>query len=158
MRILSVTHLLLLLCASSLAAAIPQTPKVDKVLPASPSALANLPGVFFYEQCDTIPDLASRWQNVGGDGGNFSLSTVDALSGSKSLQQKYKPLTEFPAGADSGGGYVYGGYPDRLIDERVLGNHHSGTGQRHHGGEAWDGLGLLPSGEIVGRIGTEQQN
>ncbi len=104
MQKLSVTLLVILLSVSSLAAATPQTPKVDRVLPASPSALANLPGVFFYEQCDTIPDLASRWQDVGGD---FTISTVDALSGSKSLQMKYRPLADYDSTEDAGeAGYV----------------------------------------------------
>ncbi|MBW7997359.1 MAG: hypothetical protein FVQ81_12465 [Candidatus Glassbacteria bacterium] len=72
------------------------------MLPASPSPLADAPGVFFYEQCDTIADLQSRWQNVGDDDGNFALSTADALSGGRSLRQKYRPLSEYGEGEDPG--------------------------------------------------------
>jgi hypothetical protein len=109
---MSVTSLVFLLLAMPLLAATPPTPKIDKVLPASPSALAELPGVFFYEQCDTIPNLASRWQNVGGD---FTISRVDALSGSKSLRMKYKPLTDYGSGEDPGeAGYVGRFFGDKL--------------------------------------------
>ncbi len=102
MRKLSVTQLILLLLAMPLLAAAPPTPKVDKVLPASPSALADLPGVFFYEQCDTIQDLSPRWQNVSSDGGNFRLSRTDALSGNTALRQTYKPLADYDSTEDAG--------------------------------------------------------
>jgi hypothetical protein len=89
-------------------AAEPQMPKVERVRPLVPDPIASAPGVFFFEDLETITDLRERFQDQGLDEGRFRISDVDPFSGKKSIQQTYKPLSEFAQGADPGNaGWVW---------------------------------------------------
>ena len=86
----------------------PATPKVERVRPLAPDPVASAPGVFFFEDLEAISDLKERFQDQGTDEGRFRTSDVDPFSGKKSIQQTYKPLSEFPEGADPGSaGWVW---------------------------------------------------
>ncbi len=113
-RKLSVVQLILpLLIAMPLAAAAPETPKVDKVLPASPSALADAPGVFFREDFETLTDLSERFHDLSTDYGNFGVTSPEGLSGFHSLRQTYRPLTDYAQGEDPGNaGWVWRSFGD----------------------------------------------
>jgi hypothetical protein len=86
----------------------PAIPKVERVKPLAPDPIASAPGVFFFEDLETMTDLKERFQDQGTDEGRFRISDVDPFSGKKSIQQTYKPLSEFAQGADPGSaGWVW---------------------------------------------------
>ena len=86
----------------------PQTPKVERVRPLAPDPAASAPGVFLFDDLETITDLKERFQDQGTDEGRFRISDVDRFSGKKSIQQSYKPLSEFAQDADPGSaGWVW---------------------------------------------------
>ncbi len=102
--------------------AAPETPKVDRVKPLSPDPLKSAPGVFFYEDLETITDLKGRFNDLGLDDGRFRITTVDPVGGEKSIQQTYVPLAEIPQGADPGSaGWVwrfFGDNPHGRVENR----------------------------------------
>jgi len=94
--------------ASGVQGAEPPTPKIDLVRPLEEDPVREAPGVFFFEDLETIQDLKDRFQDQGLDGGRFRISDTDALSGTKAIQQTYRPLSEFADDEDPGSaGWVW---------------------------------------------------
>ncbi|MBN2289159.1 MAG: hypothetical protein JXQ83_07485 [Candidatus Glassbacteria bacterium] len=89
-------------CAVSLYAAVPETPKVERVKPLAADPLKTLPGVFFHEDFESINNLKQSFHDIGDDGGRFCIDGADALSGRRAIKQTYRPLTEFASDEDPG--------------------------------------------------------
>lgn len=94
-KILTLSLLLSLVTTFALAAE-PEIPKINLVKPLNPDPLSTGPGVFFYENLETIADLSNSFHDIGRDNGRFLISRADAMSGRKSIQQKYLPITSYP--------------------------------------------------------------
>ncbi|MCZ7646478.1 MAG: hypothetical protein M5U26_14535 [Planctomycetota bacterium] len=69
-------------------------PLVERVRPLAEDPLKEAPGVFFYEDLETIQKLGESFQDVGGNDGRFRISDTDAFSGKRGIQQEYLPGKE----------------------------------------------------------------
>lgn len=98
------------------------TPKIERVKSLDEDPLSSAPGVFFHEDLETITELKESFHDQGLDGGRFRISDVDPFSGKRSIQQTYRPLTEFPEGADKGSaGWVWRYFGDNPRSSQTRG-------------------------------------
>lgn len=94
------------------------TPKVERVKPLEPDPLKTAPGVFFFEDLETISDLKERFQDRGLSEGRFRISDVDYFSGKKSIQQTYIPKEQMK-GDPGNAGWVWRFFGDNPKSSRV---------------------------------------
>ena len=94
------------------------TPKVERVKPLEPDPLKAAPGVFFYEDLESISALKERFQDQGLAEGRFRISAVDPLSGKKSIQQTYIPKEQME-GDPGSAGWVWRFFGDNPKTSRI---------------------------------------
>jgi len=115
-KIINPPLLLLSLVTAAGMAAQPEVPKVNLIRPLKPDPLSSAPGVFFYESLESINKLSDSFHDIGTDDGRFLISRADAMSGKKSIQQKYLPITSYPDTlAASGAGWAWRFFGDSPI-------------------------------------------
>jgi len=93
---------LFVLFATGVLAGTPETPKVERVKPLKVDPLKSMQGVFFNEDLESINNLKQSFHDIGDDDGRFYISGRDVLSGSRAIEQVYRPLTEFGENDDPG--------------------------------------------------------
>ncbi len=96
----------------------PQTPKVDRVKPLDRDPIVTAPGVFFYENLESIRDLKESFQDQGLAEGRFRLSGADAFSGKMAIQQTYVPKEEMK-GDPGDAGWVWRFFGDNPNSSRL---------------------------------------
>ncbi|MFH1068001.1 MAG: hypothetical protein V1794_00135 [Candidatus Glassbacteria bacterium] len=104
-----------------------ETPKVERVVPASPEPLADAPGVFFHESFESIPSLDRSFHDLGTDNGRFRIENGEALSGGRALVQTYIPLTQYTAAEDPGSA----GWAWRMFGDSPYGSSLIPADQKH---------------------------
>jgi len=65
------------------------TPKVDRVVALEQDPAVEAPGVFFKENFKTIKTLSDQFGDTAEGEGKFNVTSTNAFSGSRSLEQAY---------------------------------------------------------------------
>ncbi len=101
--------------------AIPAIPKVDRVIPLANDPIVTAPGVFFTENFEIINDLNIKFHDTGGLSDSLMrISSTDAFSGMKAVQNTYIAKKEFPEGADPGeSGWFWYFFGDNKLDTNI---------------------------------------
>jgi len=90
-------------------------PRVDFVKPLRDDPVGRAPGVYFFEDFESIRNLKDRFQDTSEGEGRFVVSGEDRMSGSRSLGQTYRPRDSMKG--DPGGA----GWVSRFVGDSPIG-------------------------------------
>ncbi len=131
LTVIATVALTLTACTQSADAATPQptpqsttapvTPKVNRVITPDDDSITSAPGVFYWQNFETITDMKKEFHDRGGvEAGRVRINKTDPFSGKSSVQVTYVATKDVPEGKDPGStGWFWRYFGDNPLTQRI---------------------------------------